>query len=457
MKKLMGIYKFENKKTGEVYIGQSVDLFGRYEQHIASSSDDKFHKALREYGTENFTWEILEQAESFTKEELNLMEVQYIDRYNSKSKGYNSTVGNHAELDKACREYMKSHMHYVNADLSKEVLRFANVSTLGIDAHAESVLILGQGYYVNWLAAGNNVTVVSDSANYKCEDKSVEIITVENIKNEYEEVLNKLSNRHFDLIIANPPYKKIGAEITKYIVDNIDYDQFINLMPARDYMRVEGLVGHVNPITLKKAESGFDDAIVDTWMAEIVKRPFPMTKEIFELRTYDEKLMKCYEVFAEREHYAIDEYKYELQNAKTEEACMELTKAFDPKYDFLITLRTNQDGVHKVNNAKPAFDVRWNIFKDVSWENFHRVYDKSSKKWHTTYSFIHFDTEVEHDNFARWWYNGGLSNMLVKGLNKTSGSCKSALPKVDWTRPWTDEEILRDCGYTEEEIEELLK
>lgn len=454
MKKLMGIYKFENKKTGEVYIGQSIDLFGRYEQHITSGSDDKFHKALREYGTENFTWEILEQAESFTKEELNLMEVQYIDRYNSKSKGYNSTVGNHAELDKAYREYMKSHMHYVNADLSKEVLRFVNVSTLGIDAQAESVLILGQGYYVNWLAAGNDVTVISDSANYKCEDKSVEIITVENIENEYKEVLSALKDRYFDLIIANPPYKKIGAEITKYIIDNIDYGQFVNLLPARDYMRVDGLVGHVNPITLKKAENGFDDAVVDTWIAEIVKRPFPMTKEIFELRTYDEKLMKCYEAFAEREHYAIDNHLTSLSPRADDD--------YNTERDFLITRRTNQDGVHYSSykkalagdiNDRTAIDIKWNVLKSIELSDIH----VDSNNGTYTSNWIRFDTAEEKDNFTNWFYNGKLSNMLIKGLNKTTGTIRAALPKVDWTKSWTDEEILRDCGYGEEEIERLLR
>ena len=31
-----------------------------------------------------------------------------------------------------------------------------------------------------------------------------------------------------------------------------------------------------------------------------------------------------------------------------------------------------------------------------------------------------------------------------------------AIPNVDWSRPWTDEEILKDYGYSDEEIEEIL-
>ena len=36
------------------------------------------------------------------------------------------------------------------------------------------------------------------------------------------------------------------------------------------------------------------------------------------------------------------------------------------------------------------------------------------------------------------------------GINKI-------LPKVDWTHPWTVEEILKDYGYTEDEIKEVME
>ena len=46
---------------------------------------------------------------------------------------------------------------------------------------------------------------------------------------------------------------------------------------------------------------------------------------------------------------------------------------------------------------------------------------------------------------------------LIKGLNKSSGSIELAIPRVDWSHPWTDEEILKEYGYTEEEIKEILE
>ena len=43
----------------------------------------------------------------------------------------------------------------------------------------------------------------------------------------------------FDLIIANPPYGKPGANITKNIIDNVYFEEYVNLLPANDYKRNE--------------------------------------------------------------------------------------------------------------------------------------------------------------------------------------------------------------------------
>ena len=47
---------------------------------------------------------------------------------------------------------------------------------------------------------------------------------------------------------------------------------------------------------------------------------------------------------------------------------------------------------------------------------------------------------------------------IAKGFNKQSLSNTTVLlPRVDWTRAWTDEEILKDYGYTEYEINQILR
>ena len=58
----MIIYKVTNKKSGNVYIGQTVkSLEERKHNHFLSSlsknSKSKFHKAIKSYGIDNFNWE----------------------------------------------------------------------------------------------------------------------------------------------------------------------------------------------------------------------------------------------------------------------------------------------------------------------------------------------------------------------------------------------------------------
>lgn len=94
---ICGIYKLTNQVTGEVYIGQSVDVATRWKDHckcglgINTQLSNKLYKAMNEYGVWNFTWELLEKVE---KPKLNEKELYYIDFYQSKEFGYNLTKGN---------------------------------------------------------------------------------------------------------------------------------------------------------------------------------------------------------------------------------------------------------------------------------------------------------------------------------------------------------------------------
>lgn len=97
---MIGIYKFTNKLTGEAYIGQSVDIKRRYNQHKnrydkfykeSPIEDTYFHSMLRHYGFHNFDFEILEECDI---EKLNERETYYIAFYNSLyPNGYNRTIG----------------------------------------------------------------------------------------------------------------------------------------------------------------------------------------------------------------------------------------------------------------------------------------------------------------------------------------------------------------------------
>ena len=95
---MIGIYKITNLINGKSYIGQSVNIQKRFNAHksVAFNPNDKnydypLYCAIRKYGLENFTFEVLEECDI---SELNDKEVYYISKYNTHSKlGYNQDDG----------------------------------------------------------------------------------------------------------------------------------------------------------------------------------------------------------------------------------------------------------------------------------------------------------------------------------------------------------------------------
>lgn len=91
---MIGIYKFTSKITGLSYIGQSIKIEDRYNQHLTKmlneSENSKWYQALREQGIDNFEFSILEECHP---SELNMREIYWIAEFDSYHNGYNSTPG----------------------------------------------------------------------------------------------------------------------------------------------------------------------------------------------------------------------------------------------------------------------------------------------------------------------------------------------------------------------------
>lgn len=92
----MIIYKATNKANDKIYIGQTIQPFSeRKSRHICDAkngSDTYFARALRKYGTDGFTWEVIHVCKDIN--ELNKQEIYYIAYYNSFGEGgYNLTSG----------------------------------------------------------------------------------------------------------------------------------------------------------------------------------------------------------------------------------------------------------------------------------------------------------------------------------------------------------------------------
>lgn len=89
------IYKITNNINNKVYIGKTEGDIGlRWQQHIYNMSygiQYHLYNAMRKYGLENFSFEILES--DLSKDELSQKEIEYIKLYNSLENGYNMTIG----------------------------------------------------------------------------------------------------------------------------------------------------------------------------------------------------------------------------------------------------------------------------------------------------------------------------------------------------------------------------
>ena len=92
------VYKITNLINGKLYIGQTIrTIEERFNDHIYD--DSNIGNAIREYGCENFSIEVIEKCKS--KEELNAYENYYIAYFDSKEpNGYNLIGGDIEAVDK---------------------------------------------------------------------------------------------------------------------------------------------------------------------------------------------------------------------------------------------------------------------------------------------------------------------------------------------------------------------
>ena len=98
MEKISGIYKITNQINKQAYIGLSKDCLKRWSDHYSKSYhsqkqddlDKPLYKAMRKYGRENFSFEIIEECNS---EELCEREIYWISYFDTYKNGYNATMG----------------------------------------------------------------------------------------------------------------------------------------------------------------------------------------------------------------------------------------------------------------------------------------------------------------------------------------------------------------------------
>ena len=90
------IYKYTSP-SNKVYIGQTIHEHRRYMTHKRGDGDTKFCRAIRKYGFENFTYDVIftidNEDRKRIKEKLDFMERYYIRKFHGYENGYNMTLG----------------------------------------------------------------------------------------------------------------------------------------------------------------------------------------------------------------------------------------------------------------------------------------------------------------------------------------------------------------------------
>lgn len=293
----------------------------------------------------------------------------------------------------------------------------------------------------------SNGTVLKDKAVYTIMNSFIKANVKEAIKTIN---LEELFSVKFDLIIANPPYGKIGANITKNIIDKVNFAEYINLLPANDYKRNTTKDLYNYQSDMETINDGFADAAVTTHLARIHKSKVNnMTLDEFERSQYiDPQLDKYFEENSKRNHYAIDA-------AQARPKWTEEIKRANVHNSFIIHMRDANHGY--IPNTGKATSVQWNKEKALTLDYIHEHHWQNNTQ--STYGFIIFNSEEERDNFTTFMLDTGWA-FMCKVMKAMSTDCTVAfskyLPKMDWTKSWTVEEILADYGYTETEIADVM-
>lgn len=137
--KMCGIYSLENSRTGDQYIGQSVQLSMRRSDHLRSLSRGNHYnihlqRAFTKYGVENFSFRVLLYCESF---ELTRYEQFFVDAlrpsYNIRRECVTSPLGCSHEVFEGTRQRISQSLqgHSVSEGTREKLRQFNLGKSLG--------------------------------------------------------------------------------------------------------------------------------------------------------------------------------------------------------------------------------------------------------------------------------------------------------------------------------------
>ena len=279
----------------------------------------------------------------------------------------------------------------------------------------------------------------------------------------------------FTKVIANPPYGKsssLSKKIVNALLENKVAEEMVVLAP-RNLYRDPKILAHV--AIYQGVENCFADASIDR-LAVTKVIPDTVNKYTYESISLNKKQVELlsairnYNSRHDAHFHVVDgncfPKKWNLQLKDTNPqiqlsgnlkniADKKLTDLVENFQCFFKTIWSPSNGVHIYD----GHDIRYNL------DNvFNEKVKEGWSKGPCGDLFV-FKDRASRENFNKWWYScrelygkerKGLTNyildMLREAVRGAAGvnSFYEYLPHLDWSRPWTDEEILKEIGLPED-------
>lgn len=212
------IYKYTNLINGKIYVGQTINEEKRKKYRISCVNSKRSNiqiveKAIRKYGYENFKYDILEKHYYSSLEDmynsLDILEIYYIDKYESYIKGYNETKGG---------EGSKGYKHSQNTKNK-----------------------IGKAHKGKIIPEWHRKRISEKNSGRKLTEEHIKQISIKNSGKHFsKEHRDKISKGRKGIIISEETRKKMSEArkipINQYSLDGIFIRQFGSIKEAAEYI-----------------------------------------------------------------------------------------------------------------------------------------------------------------------------------------------------------------------------
>ena len=254
----------------------------------------------------------------------------------------------------------------------------------------------------------------------------------------------------FGKIIANPPYGAHGSlskKIVNALLENKVAKEMVVLAPIRssvdviDYIEDIQYLGYLNKY--------FEASCSSISINRVVSKKVCKYKDLADVRKSEKQLQFERAV---RLYNSSHEPFYVTTHGCCTPKRKEALKDVNEDLLFVVASWCANDKVHK-----NAADTKHNLLgQPINW-------DKRS-----SICTIQFDDPVKLQNFKNWWYKVPgkgvdaqrtliyfILDLLCEAYSGNPSIKKYVwfLPHVDWSKPWTDAEILKELGLPEDFLE----